>query len=140
MDGIYHCWCFDEDYRTFRVTNYVNYCPDARNDAGYPVCVELWSSDGTAQEAIGQAVRELCEMKLVNGPEGIGARVAVQTINMHGLRTLEYTQKLGAMRDEIRERSPRNMLTAGPLIENGIMQLYEVSRKMCATISEHIGN
>jgi 2-polyprenyl-6-methoxyphenol hydroxylase-like FAD-dependent oxidoreductase len=70
MDGLYHCWCFDEDYRTFRVTNYVNYCPDAKNNKGYPVCVELWSSDATAQEAMERAVRELREMKLVTARKG----------------------------------------------------------------------
>jgi protoporphyrinogen oxidase len=139
MDGLYYCWCFDEDYRTFRVTNYASYCPDAKNEAGYPVCVELWSSDATAEEAIERAVRELRGMKLVNGEEGIGARAAIQAMNMHGFCTLEHTKKLRAMRQEIRERSPRNMLTVGPFIEDGVMLFYEVSRRMCAMISERLG-
>jgi protoporphyrinogen oxidase len=136
MDGLYHCWCFDEAYRTFRVTNYVNYCPDAKNPEGYPVCVELWSSDATAQEAIERAMRELRQMRLVNGEERIGPHAAIQAMNMHGLCKLEYVQKLRAMRQELLERSPRNMLTVGPFIEDGVMLLYEVSRKMCAMISE----
>src|SRR5262249_450535 len=70
MDGLYHCWCFDEDYRTFRVTNYVGYCPDARTDEGYPVCAEVWSSDANAQQAIERARRELRKMKIVNGVDG----------------------------------------------------------------------
>jgi len=138
MGGLYYCWCLDEGYRTFRVTNYVNYCPDARNAEGYPVCVELWSSDATTQEAIQRAVRELGEMNLVNGEQGIGARAAVQAMNMHALCTLENVQKLRAMRQELRERSPRNMITVGPFIEDGVMQLYDVSRKMCAMISERM--
>ena len=139
MDGLYHCWCFDEDYRTFRVTNYVSYCPNAETDAGYPVCAEVWSSDATPQQAIERAQRELRKMKIVNGEDGIVASAAIQAMNMHGLCTLEYVKKLRAMRQEIRERSPRNMLTAGPFIEDGVIQLYEVSRKMCAMISERIG-
>ena len=138
MGGLYYCWCLDEAYRTFRVTNYVNYCPDAKNADGYPVCVELWSSDATAQEAIERAVRELREMKLVSGEEGVGARAAIQAMNMHALCTLEYVQKLRAMRQELRERSPRNMMTVGPFIEDGVMQLYDVARKMCTMISERM--
>jgi protoporphyrinogen oxidase len=138
MGGLYYCWCLDEAYRTFRVTNYANYCPDAWNAQGYPVCVELWSSDATAQEAIQRAVRELREMKLVNGEDGITARAATQALNMHALCTLEYVQKLRVMRRELRERSPRNMITVGPFIEDGVMQLYDVSRKMCGMISERM--
>ena len=78
-------------------------------------------------------------MKIVHGENGIGARAAIQALNMHALCTLEYVQQLRAMRLEIRERSPRNMLTVGPFIEDGVIQLYEVSRKMCAMISERIG-
>jgi protoporphyrinogen oxidase len=140
MGGLYYCWCFDPEYRTFRVTNYVNYCPDARTDDGYPMCVELWSSDSNAQQAIERATQELRKMQILNGEDGLVASAAIQASNLHALCTLENVQKLRAMREQVRELSPRNMLTIGPLIEDGVMLLYDVSRKMCAMISERIGN
>lgn len=45
MDKLYYFYCFDEGFRTFRVTNYYNYCPDAASRGGYPICVEIWNKE-----------------------------------------------------------------------------------------------
>jgi protoporphyrinogen oxidase len=137
MDGLYHFWCFDEAYRTFRVTSYANYCPAARNEQGYPLCVELWSEDQDASHAIARALRELQGMNIC-GEDGITAQAAMRAANMHSLCSLESVDKLRAMREEVRRRSPQNMVTVGPFIEDGLMLLYEVSRRMCAMISARL--
>jgi hypothetical protein len=65
MGNVYHCWCFDEACRAFRVTHYSNYYPAARTAAGYPLCVELWSDDPDAAQAIDRenalATRQLAD-------------------------------------------------------------------------------
>lgn len=45
INPLYYFYCFDESYRTFRVTNYSAYCPGASTDEWDQVCVELWLSD-----------------------------------------------------------------------------------------------
>jgi hypothetical protein len=137
MGRLYHFWCFDEAFRTFRVTNYCGYCPDARTEAGYPLCVELWSSDEDAAQATRRAIQELRQMEVLNGAE-ITAQAALPGANMHALRTLETVQQLRALRTEVKERSPANMITVGPFIEDEVMLLYEVWRKMYPMIAERL--
>ncbi|HWQ91519.1 MAG TPA: NAD(P)-binding protein [Clostridia bacterium] len=138
MDGLYHFWCFDETCRTFRVTSYANYCPDAKTADGYPLCVEVWSSDAEPRQAIHRAVDELGRMNIISGHEAISAWAAIPAMNMHGLCTMEHVRRLRAMRQELKELSPANMITVGPFIEDGVMLLYEVCRKMCTLISQRL--
>jgi protoporphyrinogen oxidase len=51
MEKLYYFYCFDKGYRSFRVTNYSNYCPSAAGERGYPVCVEYWTqpNDSTTE-------------------------------------------------------------------------------------------
>jgi 2-polyprenyl-6-methoxyphenol hydroxylase-like FAD-dependent oxidoreductase len=138
MDRLYHFWCFDEAYQTFRVTNYSNYCPDARTDAGYPFCLELWSEDKDPAQAIAHATRELRQMEILGANNRITASVAVPGPNMHALCTIENVRQLRAIRAEVNERSPDNMVTVGPFIDDGVMLLYEISRKMYSLIAERL--
>jgi len=50
MDKLYYFYCFDEGFRTFRVTNYYNYCPDASSRGGFPICVEIWNREGDSTD------------------------------------------------------------------------------------------
>ena len=45
MGNLYYFYCFDKGFRTFRVTNYYNYCPDASSRGGFPICVEIWNRE-----------------------------------------------------------------------------------------------
>jgi protoporphyrinogen oxidase len=45
MDKLYYFYCFDEGFKTFRVTNYYNYCNDAASRGGFPICVEVWNNE-----------------------------------------------------------------------------------------------
>lgn len=134
MGNLYHFFCFDERFSAFRVTNYSNYCPAARNEHGYPLCVELWSDETDAATAIGRATRELREMNIVNGG-GIVAQAAIPAPNTHALCSMESVRQLRALREEIKARSPENMVTIGPFVDDGVMLLFEVWRKMHGTLA-----
>ena len=45
MGELYYFYPFDKEFRSFRVTNYTNYCPSAYGERGYPVCVEFWARE-----------------------------------------------------------------------------------------------
>ena len=137
MGDLYHFFCYDEAYSSFRVTNYSRYCPGAHNDSGYPLCIELWSDDQTAEQASDRALNELRSMGVLNGGR-ITAQAAVASPNFHALCTLEHVQRLSSMREEIAERSPSNMITAGPFMENGVMLLFEVWRTMYPLLDKRL--
>jgi protoporphyrinogen oxidase len=137
MGGLYYLWCFDETFHTFRVTNYANYCPDARTGEGYPLCVELWSADPRPQQAVARAIEELRRMNVI-GQQPITAHAAVQGANLHALCTLDYIERLRAVREEVQQRSPSNMLTVGPFVQEGSMLLYDVARTMHAMLAERM--
>jgi 2-polyprenyl-6-methoxyphenol hydroxylase-like FAD-dependent oxidoreductase len=137
MGHVYHFFCYDERYRTFRVTNYAGYCPAARTPAGYPVCVELWSEEPGATQAIARARHELLDMNVLD-PGTITAEGAIPVPNVHALTSLEGVRRLRAVRQEVRERSPENMITVGPFMADGVMLLFEVWRQMYPLLAERV--
>lgn len=50
MDKLYYFYCFDEGFKTFRVTNYYNYCNDAASRGGFPICVEIWNNENDSDD------------------------------------------------------------------------------------------
>lgn len=135
MGKLYHFWCFDEAYRTSHVTHYSAYCPEARTDDGFPLCIELWSEDRHPAQAIARAARELRHMGILKQEVRITAQAAVQAPNLHAQCTLENARQMRAMRDEVKQRSPENMIAVGPFVEEGVMMLYEIARSMCELIA-----
>ena len=51
MGDLYHFFCYDSDFRTYRLTNFSNYCRGAARNGGYPVSVELLMDDEAVQGA-----------------------------------------------------------------------------------------
>ncbi len=130
MGRLYHFYNFEESHSTFRVTNYANYCPAAATAEGYPICVELWSTDKSPMAAIERATRELGEMKLLPSGCRIVAQAAQSTQNLHALCTTVYMRDIRCMRAELVQKNIANLLTIGPFAEEGVMLLYEVWRDM----------
>lgn len=62
MGELYYFFCFDKGYRSFRVTNYSNYCPAASGQRGYPLCIEFWAEPGDSkkeEDITSQVIEEL---------------------------------------------------------------------------------
>lgn len=137
MGGLYHFFCYDEKYCTFRVTNYSRYCPEAHNDSGFPMCVELWSDDETSAQAGERALSELRSMGVLNGGP-ITAQAALAVPNYHALCTLPHVRHFRALRAELAERAPRNMITVGPHMDQDVMLLFEVWRAMYPLLASQI--
>ncbi len=129
MQNLYHFYCLDEGYATFRVTHYYNYCPDAYQD-GYPLCIELWSQDSDKQGAIARALFELRQMGILHSDDVILASAAIPTRNYHAHCTLEYTNSIDHIRQQAKAAQPENMQIIGPFCEPGVLLLYDVWRDM----------
>jgi protoporphyrinogen oxidase len=51
MADLFYFFCYDPPFRTFRVTNFSNYCAGASRNGGYPVSLELLMSDAEMRGA-----------------------------------------------------------------------------------------
>jgi protoporphyrinogen oxidase len=134
MGELYHFYCFDSGYRIFRVTSYANYCPAARNELGYPVCVEYWPKESETPELyIGQALKELRMMGIVdNEPPSFSAIKLVP--NYHRLFTLNTVQAIEAIRKDIMAMNIQNLATVGVLASSGELLSYEIMRDAYAKL------
>lgn len=67
MGDLYYIYCYDPTMKTFRVTNYTNYCSEARRDAGFPISVELIVEKGwdALNDPIETATKELLLMGIL---------------------------------------------------------------------------
>jgi protoporphyrinogen oxidase len=45
MEDLYYFFCYDDDYHTYRITNFANYCKGAYRNGGYPLSIELLMED-----------------------------------------------------------------------------------------------
>ena len=51
MDDLYYFYCYDHPFHTFRLTNFVNYCPSATRNGGYPISMELLIDEKTLEKS-----------------------------------------------------------------------------------------
>ena len=42
LDDLYYFWCFDRNFKSFRICNFANYSPGAPRRGGYPISVEFF--------------------------------------------------------------------------------------------------
>ena len=130
MDKLYYFYCFDEGYRSFRVTNYGNYCPNAINEMGYAVCVELWMHDGDDKKesaVLKRAEFELMSMGVINDTYKMNFG-KVERANGGGfpLPTVTNIKSIGEIRNRISERGLTNLTPIGVLVEEDVFFIKDV--------------
>jgi hypothetical protein len=113
MYDLYYFYCFDTGFRTFRVTNFAGYCPNAVCDTGYPLCVEMWMQDGddiSPESVQDRAVRELVKFQVLPDESVVvSARVEKTSGGGFPLPSLNNVRFLNVVRDRIAERSITNL-------------------------------
>lgn len=113
MGELYYFYCFDPGFRTFRVTNFANYCPQAVRQSGNPLCVEMWlqSGDPTDPDKIVEMTRnELIRFGVIADTNRAvfakAERVAVGGFPLPSLNNIRY---LETARDRIQVREISNL-------------------------------
>ena len=130
MDLLYYFYCFDNGFRTFRVTNYANYCPGANESRGFPLCVELWPEQGDAQDEnsiIERAMRELKSFGVIND----AYRLEFSKVEkVHGggfpLPTINNISNMNNIRDKIKNLEITNLISIGVLSEKNIFFIKDI--------------
>jgi protoporphyrinogen oxidase len=130
MDQLYYFYCFDKGYRTFRVTNYTNYCPAANEGRGYPVCVELWANAGDPDqepELIALAQKELKAFGVIDDTYKVQFAKADK---VHGggfpLPTVKNVNNMNTIREMITERGIKNLVPIGVYASKNVFFIKDV--------------
>jgi protoporphyrinogen oxidase len=130
MGELYYFYAFERDCRTFRVTNYTNYCPAAALSRGYPVCVELWvrSGDPTDHDEIVNVAREeLVKFGVVQeGAIEKFSRVEKASAGGFPLPSIVNVSFLETARDRIAERLYDNLQMFGVYSSNKTFFIKDV--------------
>ena len=113
MGELYYFYCFDPGFRTFRVTNFANYCPAAASVEGFPVCMEMWMRNDDPKESekiIGLAQRELIHFGVLPEKDRVvfakAEKVAAGGFPLPSINNVRF---LEAARDRIQEKAISNL-------------------------------
>ncbi len=130
MDKLYYFYCFDKGYRTFRVTNYFNYCKTANKNRGYPVCVEFWANENDPKEdseIINLALKELNSFGVINDEYKVLFSVANKE---HGagfpLPTITNINNMSEVREKIKTQNIGNLIPCGVHSSKNIFFISDV--------------
>jgi protoporphyrinogen oxidase len=113
MGELYYFYCFDPGFRTFRVTNFANYCPSAAPREGFPVCMEMWMQNNDPKEldqVIDRARSELMQFGVLPN-EGRVSLAKAEKVAAGGfpLPSVNNVRFLETTRDRIQERGVSNL-------------------------------
>ena len=130
MDKLYYFHCFDKGFRTFRVTNYFNYCKTANENRGYPVCVEFWANEIDPKEddeIINLALKELKMFGVINEDNNVLFSVANKE---HGagfpLPTIQNVNNMTEVREKINAEQIKNLIPTGVHSSKNVFFVFEV--------------
>jgi len=113
MSELYYFYCFDAGFRTFRVTNFANYCSQAVRKSGNPLCVEMWLQKGDPTDL--KKIVEMTRNELIRfGVVSAGNRVTfakAEKVSSGGfpLPSLNNISFLEMARDRIKAREVSNL-------------------------------
>jgi len=130
MDKLYYFYCFDKDYRTFRVTNYTNYCPKANENRGFPICLELWAHQGDVtdeKDILDLALKELNSFKIINNSYKVTfAKVDKALGGGFPLPTLNNVGGMNAIREKIKQKNVKNLTSIGVYASKNVFFIKDV--------------
>jgi protoporphyrinogen oxidase len=130
MDKLYYFYCFDKGYRTFRVTNYTSYCPDAAGERGYPVCVEFWArvDDSKADEdTVSMAKAELKSFGVIDDSYGVNfSKVEKSPGGGFPLPSVKNISNMNAINEKIKELHIKNIIPTGVLSGKNVFFIKDV--------------
>ena len=145
MGDLYYFFCLENNFKTFRVTNYFNYCPNALRPNNsqyansYPICVELHLSKTEEikhGELLEQAIAELLQFGVVNSKKDIV--FSMEGSHSAGFPVLTNTNidAQNFLKKSVEEIASQNLSISGQEPDKGIFFFNEIIEKMYKTIVE----
>ncbi len=128
MGELYYLYCYDSAFSTFRITHYSNYCPAARSEHGYPLCVEFWPPEESALSEAEVVVRVLNELKafgVLSDEKVVFSRVEPVREGFP-VPTFESIRSLAKIRQRIKDLGISNLVNTGVLAEENVFFFKDV--------------
>jgi protoporphyrinogen oxidase len=117
MDKLYYFYCFDEGFKTFRVTNYYNYCNDAASRGGFPICVEIWNNENDSDDLdliINNTLDELKRFGIIDSEYKVLFSKAAPVLGAgFPLPSCTNVNFMNSIRDRIFEANISNLIPLG---------------------------
>lgn len=133
MDELYYFYCYSTGFASFRVTNYVNYCPDAAKNGFYPICVELWPSrigltaDALSDDECGRlALAEIRRMGIIGESHNIVSVTPGPRGVEFPLPTVENKKGLNEVKSRVNNANFSNIIVAGIMAEDGLFFIPDI--------------
>ena len=144
ISPLYYFYCFDQGFATFRVTNYVSYCPNAARERYYPLTVELWPSriDMKVQrdasgEMLRRAIEELQAFKVIDSQHTIVYSRVEYPRERFPIPTIQTIKRIERSRN-LMKNAVKNVSVVGVMAEEQEFFLQDIlpnAFKMVANIT-----
>jgi len=127
MKNLYYFYCFQKKYNTYRVTNYYNYCTNAKKVNGYyPICVELhFKNTLKKNNFIEIAIDELLKMRIINN-RGEIFKSFYSANSAFPLLTLSNIKILKNLRRAIIKKRIKNFFLCNQAPEKKVFFMHDV--------------
>jgi protoporphyrinogen oxidase len=130
MDRLYYFYCFDAGFRVFRVTNYTNYCPQASEGRGYPLCVEMWMREGDDLEPASVVDKSLSELKkfgvIDESNTVVFSDAYRQTAGGFPLPTVTNVRNVNIIRERVAALNLKNVAPIGVFADKNVFFIKDV--------------
>jgi protoporphyrinogen oxidase len=135
MGQLYHLYCYEPGFHTFRVTNYTGYCPAAMQPEGAPLCLELWHLEADDEKVKLIAGSELQRLGIIRNRHDAIIKGMSRTANLHASYSLSAMSGMRQIRDAVAGRRLANLEMLGVHTDNQNLLLYEIWRDMHAKVT-----
>jgi protoporphyrinogen oxidase len=129
MGKLYYFYCFDKNFRSFRVTNYFNYCKDALSERGCPACVEFWPDANdtslTPEQIVEITLKELKTFGVIDDTYELKFS-KVERGGGFPLPSLKNIDNLSTVRERIKYKKIQNLVPVGVLAEKNVFFIKDV--------------
>ncbi len=128
MGGNYYFMCFDNNFATFRVTSYFEYCKNSKiSNKYYPLCMELhFKNDDNVLDYKKIALKELSKFNIFDNMSSIKHVFLESATGFFPTMTLKNTSYLKRIKNKINNLNLKNLFLASQSPERGIFFMHDV--------------
>ena len=129
MGDLYYFYPFDKEFRSFRVTNYTNYCPSAAGERGFPMCVEFWAreeDEKTTENLILLATNELKAFGVIDDSYKVLFGKVESTMAGFPLPSVTNINTMNTINQRINDAGISNLTATGVLTGKNVFFIKDV--------------
>lgn len=133
LDDLSYIYNYDKTYKTFRIDNYINYCPGAKRKGSYPISIEMLLDENEtskAEKITKKALEELKRMALLK--EGTEIKFAKTEVLTNGfpLLSVNNIESADIIREKIEEKNIANLTLIGVLSQKDLFFESEIQKDL----------